>query len=330
MQLLVTGCAGFVGSCFCEYVLAHYPEVTVIGIDNLCTGFSQNIDRRIQAYELDLVDHEAVIKVFEQHEIDYIAHFAAFAAEGLSNFCRRHTYMQNIIASTNLINCAINFGIKRFLFTSSIASYGELQPPFREDMIQNPCDIYGLSKFVTEQDLKIANEHHGLEYVVLRPFNVYGPKQALNSRYRNVNGIFMNRLLCDSSLQIYGDGNQSRAFSYIDDLLPPFWKALTDGICANQTYNVGASKHYTVKELANTLIRIAGKGHIEHLECRNEVKQAWCDVSKAQIELGLENKTDLESGLRKMWEWAQNQPCPPTNVFDGIEVWKGMYSFWKD
>src|SRR5206468_107106 len=145
------------------------------------TGFKDNVDDRVNFYEIDLVDHTALEKVFQEHTVDFIVHMAAFAAEGLSDFVRRHTYNSNVIASTNLINCAINYGVKRFLFTSSIASYGDLRPPFTEDAIQHPKDIYGLSKFVTEQDLRIAYEHHGLEFVVIRPFNCYGPKQALNS-----------------------------------------------------------------------------------------------------------------------------------------------------
>lgn len=330
MTLLVTGCGGFLGSSFCEFVLRDYPEVKIVGIDNFCTGFAKNINSRIVFYEEDLLDHKRIASIFEKEKPDYVVHMAAFASEGLSDFCRRHTYMQNVIASTNLINCAINFKVKRFLFTSSIASYGNLNPPFKEDMIQQPSDIYGLTKYVTEQDLRIANEHHGLEYVILRPFNVYGPKQALNSRYRNVNGIFMNRLLEDKSLQVYGDGNQSRAFSYIDDILPPMWKALTDPSCANQTYNLGASKYYTVKHLANLLIQITGKGTIEHLESRHEVQRAWCDVDKAKHDLGLEDITDLETGLRKMWNWANEQDRRPIDNFDGIEIQRGLYSFWTD
>ena len=329
MNLIITGIAGFIGSCFSEYVLTHHPEIQIIGIDNYCTGFKENIDERVKMYEMNLTDHRALEKVFQENSIDLIVHMAAFASEGLSDFCRRHTYMTNVIASTNLINCAINHRVKRFLFTSSIASYGDLTPPFTEDMIPRPMDIYGLSKHITSEDLRIANEHHGLEYVVIRPFNVYGPKQALNSRYRNVCGIFMNKLLDDQPLQIYGDGLQTRSFSYIDDLLPCFWTALTEPNCTNQTYNLGASRSYSIKELAETLIKITGQGEIEFMEARHEVKEARCSVDKAIAELGYRDVTDLETGLQKMWKWAQTHERHPVETFKDIELTKGLYSFWK-
>lgn len=329
MKILITGIAGMLGSNFSDWILANHPEAEIIGIDNLCTGFKENIDDRVKFYEIDLVDHKALEKVFEENSIDYIVHMAAFASEGLSDFCRRHTYNSNVIASTNLINCAINHSVKRFLFTSSIASYGDLTPPFKENMIQRPLDIYGLSKFVTEQDLRIAQEHHGLEHVIIRPFNCYGPRQALNSLYRNVAGIFMNRLRQKKPLQIYGDGSQSRAFSYIEDLLEPMWTALTDAKCANQTYNLGSEKHYNVKQLADILIRIVGAGDIEFLEARHEVKLAWSDVTKAKHELNFQDQTDLETGLQKMWAWAREATIHPVEAFKDIEVTKKLYSFWS-
>ena len=329
MKILITGVAGMLGSNFSQWILQHHPECEIFGIDNLCTGFKENVDDRVKFYELDLVDHKALEKVFEQNSIDYIVHMAAFAAEGLSDYVRRHTYNSNVIASTNLINCAINHDVKRFFFTSSIASYGELTPPFKEDMTPHPIDVYGLSKYVTEQDLRIAQEHHGLEYVVIKPFNITGPKQAMNSPYRNVLAIFMNRLLDDKTLQIYGDGSQTRAFSYIDDLLTPMWNALTDPKCANQTYNLGSEKKYTVKQLADIVIEVTGRGEIEYLEARHEVKLAWSEVTKAKQELGFEDQTDLKTGVRRFWDYAQNHVRQPTQPFKDIEVTKKMYSFWK-
>ena len=329
MKILVTGVAGFFGSGFSDYILANHPDVTVIGIDNYCTGFRENVDDRVKMYELDLVDHEALERVFQENDIDYIVHMAAFASECLADFVRRHTYMSNVIASTNLINCAIKYGVKRFLFTSSIASYGNLTPPFEETMTPRPADIYGLSKLMTSEDLRIAHEHHGLEYVVICPFNIFGPKQALNSPYRNVLGIFMNKLLDGQPLSVYGDGSQTRAFSYVEDLLPPLWKALTDPRCANQMYNLGSERFYTVDELAKTFIKIAGCGEIEYLEPRHEVQKAWSNVSKAKRELGYAEKTDLKTGIARMWAWARSQPRRPVETFKEIEVTKGLYSYWK-
>lgn len=329
MKILISGCCGFLGSCFIDWIIERHHDVEIVGIDNLSTGFQENLDPRVMFHEIDLVDHEAVNKIFEQHSFDYICHFAAFAAEAMADFVRRHTYTQNVIASTNLINNAINHGVKRFLFTSSIASYGDLQPPFTEDMIQVPMDVYGLSKYITEQDLRIAKEHHGLEYVIVRPYNVFGPKQALNSRYRNLAGIFMNKLLDDQPLTIFGNGLQSRAFSYIDDVLPAFWNALTFEKAANETYNIGASKVYSVNEFTDILMKVTGKGQIEHLEGRHEVQVAFSDVTKAKEQLGFEEQTDLESGLKHMWTWAQSSKRHPVEDFKDVEIEKKLYSFWK-
>ena len=327
--VLVTGAAGFVGANFCDYVLANHPGYALVGIDNLCTGFRENVDERVTFVEMDITDHVALAALFEAHRFDYVAHFAAFAAEGLSNFVRRYTYMNNVVGSTNLINCAINHDVRRFTFFSSIASYGALVPPFKEDMTRVPIDIYGLAKHVTCEDLRIAADHHGLEYSIIVPYNIYGPKQALNSRYRNVMGIFMNNLLEGRPLTIYGDGSQSRAFTYIDDILPSVWRALTDPGAANQMFNLGASKSFTVEELADAFLRVTGRGEKVYLEARHEVQAAYCDVAKAKAELGFEEKTELDEGIAKMWAWAQTQPRRPVETFDDIEVRKGLYGFWK-
>lgn len=331
MQILITGVAGFVGSNLAEYINAQTADHKIIGVDNFVTGFTENVPKFVNFYELDLLDHDSLEKVFEENKIDIIVHLAAFAAEALSPYCRRYTYLNNVVASTNLINAAINHDVKKFVFFSSIASYGDLTPPFKEGMISKHKDIYGLSKYTTTEDLKIAQEQHGLDYVVFQPYNIYGEKQSLNSRYRNVIGIWFQSLLHgDAKLNIYGDGEQTRSFTYIGDILPAVYKSVTDESIRNEKFNLGAEKFYSVNELADTIIKVVGTGTKIHHEGRHEVKNAWCDVTKAKERLGFEDKTDLEDGIRKMYAWAKTSPERPVERFEGIEIKKGLYSFWKN
>ncbi|CAL5226491.1 g9340 [Coccomyxa viridis] len=328
-RILVTGAAGFVGANFVRYVLDEHPGTTVVGIDNLSTGFRHQVDERAIFHEIDLTNHVALEQVFATGKFDAIVHMAAFAAECLSPFVRRHCYMSNVIASTNLINAAINHDVPRFVFMSSIASYGDCEPPFREDATPVHNDIYGLTKYVTEQDLKIAAAQHGLDYVVLKPFNIYGPLQALDSRYRNVAGIFMQKILTDQPLTLYGDGQQTRAFTYIDDILPPIWRAVSDKSIRNEVFNLGSSSFHTVEEVADCIMQITGRGEKKFLEARHEVRHAYCDVSKAERLLGLAANTDLATGLGKMWDWARRETLKPVESFGELEVTKGLYGFWK-
>lgn len=331
MRILITGIAGFVGSNLAEYVHDQNANDEIIGIDNFVTGFPENVPDFIEFHKIDLLDHEALDKVFANNNIDIIVHAAAFAAEALSPYVRRYTYLNNVVASTNLINAAINHDVKKFVFFSSIASYGDLSPPFKEDMIPKHKDIYGLSKYTTTEDLKIASEQHGLDFVVFCPFNIYGEKQSLNSRYRNVIGIWLQSLISgDETLNIYGDGEQRRSFTYIGDILPAIYKAVTDESIRNEKFNLGAEKFYSVNELADTIMTVTGKGTKVYHEGRHEVKNAWCDVTKAKERLGFEDKTNLEDGIRKMYAWAKTSPKRPVERFEGIEIKKGLYSFWKN
>ena len=167
-----------------------------------------------------MTDHEPLAALFEAERFDYVYHLAAYAAEGLSHFIRRFNYRDNLIGSVNLINEAVKHDVKCFVFTSSIAVYGAGQLPMDEAMIPLPEDPYGISKYAVELDLRAAHEMFGLNYVIFRPHNVYGEGQNLGDRYRNVLGIFMNQIMQGLPLTIFGDGEQTRAFSYISDVAP--------------------------------------------------------------------------------------------------------------
>src|SRR5439155_712575 len=195
-------------------------------------------------------DAPLIEKLFAEHRFDYVYHLAAYAAEGLSHFIRNFNYTNNVVGSANLINESVKTDVKCFVFTSSIAVYGELKPPMREDMTPRPVDPYGIAKYAIELDLRAAHEMFGLNYVIFRPHNVYGEHQNIGDKYRNVIGIFMNQIMQDKPLTVFGDGTQTRAFSYIDDVAIPIARSVSIPEAYNQVFNVGGDTPYTVTELA--------------------------------------------------------------------------------
>jgi UDP-glucose 4-epimerase len=329
MRILITGVAGLLGARLADWILEN-TDNEVIGIDNLSGGFMENVHPRVEFYMYDLSKND-ISYVFEKHKPDVVYHFAAYAAEGLSPFIRKFNYENNLLASVNLINNSIEHGVKRFVFASSMSVYGnKYEPPFHEDLQQCPIDPYGVAKYSVEQDLKIAYEQHGLEYTIVRPHNFYGIKQNIWDKYRNVLGIWMYQILNGDRPTIFGDGEQSRAFSYVDDSLMPFWNASQKDECIDQIINLGGIKEYTINEACEVLIRVTGKD-IEplYLEERHEAKHAWSTWEKSVDLLEFEHKIDLEEGLTKMWEWAQKQPVRDRFVWEKYEIEKGIYSYWK-
>src|SRR5580700_5980506 len=217
-QILVTGAAGFIGSHVCSHLLKAKHEV--IGLDDLSGGFRDYVPDGVKFIQGSVTDTALVKKLFAENHFDYVYHLAAYAAEGLSHFIKHFNYTNNLIGSVNLINASVNHGVKCFVFTSSIAVYGAGQTPMSEDMIPVPEDPYGISKLAVEQDLRTSHEMFGLNYIIFRPHNVYGERQNIGDRYRNVVGIFMNQLLRGEPMTMFGDGSQQRAFSHIDDVAP--------------------------------------------------------------------------------------------------------------
>jgi UDP-glucose 4-epimerase len=324
---LVTGGAGFMGSHVADQLLQMGHDVVVL--DDLSGGFRENVPERATFVQGSIMDHDLINRLFDRHSFEYVYHLAAYAAEGLSHFIKRFNYNNNLIGSVNLINAAINHNVKCFVFTSSIAVYGAGQSPMSEDMTPVPEDSYGISKLAVEQELRVSHEMFGLDYVVFRPHNVYGERQNIGDRYRNVVGIFMNQLLRGESMTIFGDGTQQRAFTHIDDVAPIIAASVDFPAARNQIFNVGADVPHTVNELAEVVSQAIGKqAKVNHLDARNEVKIAFSDHSKAERIFGKRTKTTLAEGVRAMAAWVREHGARESSVFEGIEVLRNLPPSW--
>ena len=328
-SILITGVAGLLGSRLADWIIRNRKEYNVIGVDDLSGGYLDNVPKDIKFYKMDCCDKN-LSQVFESHQIEYVYHFAAYAAEGLSPFIRTYNYTNNLLATANVVNNCINYDIKRLVFTSTMAVYGHGEGgKFEESLIRNPIDPYGVAKAACERDIEIACEQHGLDYCIIRPHNVYGKNQNIWDKYRNVLGIWMYYHLNGKPLSIFGDGSQVRAFSYIDDSLEPLWNASVVPQASRQIINLGGIRDHSIRDAAEILIDVMGGGELEFFEGRHEVHTAVPTYQKSVDLLNFQHTTDLEDGLVKMWEWAKNVPMRERFVWKDYEVEKGIYSFWK-
>jgi UDP-glucose 4-epimerase len=324
---LVTGGAGFIGSHVAEHLLKLGHRVIVL--DDLSGGFKDNVPSDAEFVDGTILDHELIDGLFKEHRFDYVFHLAAYAAEGLSHFIKRFNYNNNVVGSVNLINAAVNHNVKRFVFTSSIAVYGAGQTPMTEEMLPMPEDSYGIAKYSVEQELKVSHEMFGLDYVIFRPHNVYGERQNIGDRYRNVVGIFMNQLLQRQPMTIFGDGDQQRAFTHINDVAPVI--AASAGLpgARNEIFNVGADTPHTVNYLARVIADAMGvECNVKHLDPRNEVKIAFSDHGKSERLFGGRKKTPLEEGIRGMAAWVKTHGARESTIFKGIEIMKNLPASW--
>jgi len=328
--VLITGVAGLLGSRLADWIIENEPDTTVVGIDDLSGGYIENVNPKVRFQQIDLaLDRDVLHKIFDHFNPDVVYHFAAYAAEALSPFIRTFNYTNNVLSTSNLINSSIKYNVKRFVFTSSMAVYGDGTPPFSEDTPRLPIDPYGVAKMACEMDLEIAGNQHGLDWCIIRPHNMYGAKQNIWDSYRNVLGIWMYKKLNDQPFTIFGDGLQERAFSYIDDSVECLWKAGWIPEASKQIINLGGIHHVSIKEAAETLRDIVGGTEIIHLPPRHEVKYAYPTWEKSVNVLGFEHKTNLRDGLEKMWKWVQEQPTRPRQIWSEYELDKGIYDYWK-
>ena len=332
MNILITGAAGLLGSRLADWVIENYPEHNVIGIDDLSGGYKENVNPKVQMHYANLVTHSFVIsQIFTNNKPDYVFHFAAYAAEGLSPFIRTYNYDNNLRSTAAIVNECIKHDVKRLIFTSTLAVYGHgYGGIFDEKQQQAPIDPYGVAKYACEMDIQIAGEQHGLDWCIIRPHNVYGVKQNIWDKYRNVLGIWMYQHLNGEPMTIFGDGKQTRAFSYIDDSLEPLWKAAITPQASKEIINLGGIEEYSINQANEILREVIGGSEVVYKEGRHEVKHSIPTWQKSIDILGFKHQTSLKEGLTNMWEWAQQQPKRERFVWPTYELDKGIYSFWKN
>ncbi len=336
-SVIITGVAGLLGSNLADYILRRFPEYTVVGIDNLFGGLQENIDGLKENHKNFIfiksdVEDVKLMEIFEKYRPTYVFHLAAYAAEGLSPFIRRFNWSNNSISTANIINCCIEYDVKRLVYTSSMSVYGDgiKGEVFTEDLIPHPLDPYAISKYACELDIQSAGLQHGLDWCIIRPHNVYGIGQNIFDRYRNVLGIWMYQHLNGEPLTVYGSGEQTRAFSYIDDTTPCLWAAATYKEASKQIINVGGTKACTINEAKEMMLEVFGwDAEVVYKEARYEVKHAVPSYQKSIDLLDYADNHSLELGLRKMWNWAKTLKMRDRFKWPEYEINKGLYSYWK-
>ena len=332
---LVTGGAGFIGSHVVQALLeiSGLADMQVVVMDDLSGGFRENVpdDPRVHFVEGSVADDHLVETLFSRYRFRWVYHLAAYAAEGLSHFIRCFNYTNNVIGSTTLINAAVRYEAECFVFTSSIAVYGAAAVPMTESITPRPEDPYGIAKYAVELDLAAATRMFGLDSIVFRPHNVYGERQNIGDAYRNVIGIFMNRLLQGRPMPVFGDGSQRRAFTYIGDIASLIARAPQVPRARNRVFNVGSDRVTTVGGLATAVSQAMGMPErVEYLAARNEVHEAFASHALAREVFGGGDETPLDEGLRRMAAWVRRVGARQTEEFTGIEVRRNLPPAWQE
>jgi len=305
-KVLITGVAGFMGSNLAdEFIKRGY---SVVGIDNLIGGYKQNIPDGVEFYELDLGDFDAVKDVF--NGVDLVVHTACTAYEGLSVFSPALVTRNTSHITTVALSASVRSGVKKFVHMSSMARYGTQDTvPFTEDMIPKPQDPYGIAKYASELLIKNICETHGMDYVILVPHNIIGPRQKYDDPFRNVASIMINRMLKGQQPIIYGDGSQMRCFSFMQDVINPLMIACETDIANGKVVNIGPDEEFvTINELANKIAKLLNfdLDPIYMPGRPKEVKHANCSANLARELLQYQTSTSLESGLNELINWIKD------------------------
>lgn len=303
-KVLVTGGAGFIGSHLVDLLVEGGCKVAVI--DDLSGGKREYVNAKCDFYKCDLRRESRADKIISSFKPDVVYHLAANAAEMKAQFSPIDISSRNYSAFINVLVSALRAGMRRMVFTSSIAVYGKGQVPFKESDKPEPEDIYGITKLAIEETLKVLSKVHGFEYVIVRPHNVYGPRQNMTDPYRNVVMIFMNVLLGEKPCYIYGDGEQRRCFSYIGDVINAIYRCGFDDV-NEMIFNIGSDGRHSINELFKIIQEVSGilikpKYLIERPQ---EVKIAVSQHSLAKKYLDYEDKISLREGIEKTWDYVK-------------------------
>jgi len=321
-RILVTGSAGFMGS----WVAHRLAELgyEVYGVDNMQHGDKENIDHNKQRFTvLDLRNRSYVEDYIQYVKPEYLFHLAATAREGASQFSPILMTENNLNAYMNVLTACIKTKkLKKVVLFSSMSVYGNQEPPFDETFERKPEDIYAVAKAAMERNTEILSDVYGFRYTIIRPHNVAGENQSLSDLYRNVVAIFMNRIMRNEPIYIYGDGEQTRAFSYIADSLDCYCKCIEE-VTDGHIINIGGIYHITINKLAEIVIEAMGEKSwkIIHLKNRpREVKHAYCTYEKSVSLLGYEEKVGIWEGIYRMAHWAKRKGPQPW-TFEKLEIY---------
>ena len=306
MNIFITGVAGFLGSNLADYYVDKGFNVS--GCDNLVGGDLDNINSKVKFFKANCEDVDKMKKFTEN--IDVVIHSAAYAHEGLS-VVSPNIICSNIIGgSTGVFSAAISNKVKRIVFCSSMARYGDIKQPFHENDEPNPVDPYGISKLAAEKILINLCETYGVEYNIAVPHNIIGVKQKYDDPFRNVASIMINLMLQNRQPIIYGDGEQKRSFSDVDDCIYCIDKLATDPKIKSQIINIGPDDNFVsinelFKKLSNKLQ--FNKEPIYSKDRPNEVKLANCSADKARKILKYKKKVSLDESLEKMAKYIKSK-----------------------
>mgnify|MGYP001499431064 CR=1 FL=1 len=319
MKILITGVAGFLGSHLSQKLSESGHQV--IGVDNMMGGYEDNIPKGIKFFNFDCCDLKKMNEVMEG--VDVVYHCAATAHEGLSVFSPYEIGKNNYLASISVFSAAISKKVKRIIFCSSMARYGSQKYPFTEDMEPSPVDPYAISKVAAEQTLINLCELNKIEWVIAVPHNIIGPRQKYDDPFRNVVSIMLNRILQNKAPIIYGDGEQKRCFSYIDDCLSCLLPMLDQKNLNKQIINIGPDEEFvTINKVAEICSNITGSNlkPIYKKDRPREVKHAACSAAKARKLLNYKTKTDLENGILQTYNYIKNRGSKPFEYHINIEI----------
>lgn len=319
MKIVLTGNAGFMGSHLAEALLKDGH--VVYGIDDLSGGYRRNVQLGVTFFHMDL-SSESTYGVIKAIKPDILIHFAADATEGRSQFTPISATRRNLMAYMNTLTGAIAGGVKKVILASSMSVYGAQKPPFNEDMPRAPEDVYAVNKTAMERNTEILSEVHGFRYTIIRPHNVFGERQNIADPYRNVIGIFMNRIMRGLPPIIYGDGMQTRAFTYIDNFTPHAFKLLLEGPTDGQIINIGPTETFTINHVAAVVLNAFDSKltPVHYPDRPREVKHAFCTAGKAEILLGYKTEVSFEDGIARMAAWAKELGPQPLNYLDDLEL----------
>ena len=318
-KILITGVAGFLGSHLADKLIELGHKV--IGVDNMIGGYEDNIPKLVEFHKIDCCDLNKVKEITK--DVDVVYHCAATAHEGLSVFSPYEISKNNYLASISVFTAAISAKVKRIIFCSSMARYGDLKTPFTEDMLPKPVDPYAISKVAAEDVLKNLCELNNIEWVIAVPHNIIGPRQRYDDPFRNVVSIMLNRMLQNKAPIIYGDGNQKRCFSYIDDCLKCLLPMMDQKNLNKEIINIGPDEEFvTINKIAEICSNITGFNNkpIYKKDRPREVKHALCSSDKARNLLNYKTTTLLQTGIEKTYEYIKKRGVRDFNYHLALEI----------